>query len=484
MQIVTNYINNTKDFFNSFRNEKGRQTYRRIGSITFPAFVELFLNSIFGVINLVMVGRLSTEAIAGVGLTNQPLFLLMAIFAAVNVGTTTLVSWNIGKNNFKQASFITKQAIMFNVILGVVVMLIGYFGARFFIPLLIDDDIVINYAVGYFQIISLGIAFMTVSMGISAALRGAGITKIPMIYNICASLLNVTLNYLLIYGNFGFPELGINGAALATTISRGISCTIAILVLVFWKSSPIRLKIRTSWLPHLKTLKDIFRIGMPTAGEQFVIQTGLLVYLRIVSSLGASAFAAHQIAISVNSMAFSISQAFQISNNSLVGRSVGGDDYDLAERYTIFSRRLARLITGIVAAFFIIFAARIASIYTDDLQVISLAIPVFYLMSLIQYVQSSQMTTAGALKGAGDIMYPLYASILGIWGFRIALAAVFVFVFDWGVTGAWLSFFIDQCGRSFVIKRRFSSGKWREMKSVREERMRLRNEKLQKSTSV
>ena len=88
------------------------------------------------------------------------------------------------------------------------------------------------------------------------------------------------------------------------------------------------------------------------------------------------------------------------------------------------------------------------------------------------------MTTAGALRGSGDTMYPFYASIVGIWGLRIALAALFIFVFQWGVWGAWLAFFIDQTGRSIVVKRRFNSGKWKEMKAAREERMRKRAERL------
>jgi len=477
-QIINNYKSIIAAFFTSFTDPKGRDTYKKVGAITFPAFAELFLISVKGIIDMLMVSRLSIAAIAGVGITNQPFFLLIAIFNAMNVGTTTLVSWNIGKGDRAKASTIARQAIIFNFVLGGAMSALGYFGARHFMPLMIDDPQVVAYAVMYLEIVCLGLAFNAVTMGITAALRGAGETKIPMYYNLAANLLHLFLNWVLIFGNLGAPRLEVMGAAISTSVARTFACFVAIGVLMFWKRSPIRIKLRQSWKLHTKTIKDIFAIGMPSAGEQFVIQTGLLVFTRIVATLEVQAFAAHQIAININMLAFSISQAFAISNTALVGRAVGADDYPLAERYTIYARRLARIFTAAVTINFIIWASRLLGIYTDDPVVIAYGIPVFYFMAATQYIQSSQMCTAGALRGSGDTMYPFYASIVGIWGLRLALAALFVFVFGWGVWGAWAAFFIDQSGRSFVVKRRFNSGKWKEMKAVREERMKKREERL------
>jgi len=343
---------------------------------------------------------------------------------------------------------------------------------------MIGDPQVVEYAVMYLEIICLGLAFNAVGMGITAALRGAGETKVPMMYNLASNVLHLILNYMLIFGNLGAPRLEVMGAAISTSAARAFAAFVALGVLIFWRKSPMRIKLRDSWRISTKTIKDIMAIGMPSAGEQFVIQTGLLLFTRIVSSLETQAFAAHQIAINVNTVAFSISNAFTISNTALVGRAVGADDYPLAEKYTIYARRLARISTAAVTLNFILWARPIIGIYTDDPVVIAYGIPVFFFMAATQYIQSSQMCTAGALRGSGDTMYPFYASIVGIWGFRIILAALFVFVFDWGVWGAWLAFFIDQNGRSFVVKRRFDSGKWKEMKAVREERMRKREERL------
>lgn len=478
MSFFINLKNNIISFISSFRNPQSINIYKKVGKITFPAFLELFLMALLNVVNMVMVSRLGVHAISSVGITNQPFFLLLAFSFAVNVGTTTLVSWSMGKNDKKQASFVAKQAILFNLFLGSIMAATGHFGARFFMPLMIDDPVIITYSTQFLELKSLGLIFQAATMSISASFRGAGLTKIPMFYNLAASIVHICLNFLLIYGNLGFPRLEITGAAISTIFAQFFAFILGLTIITFWKKSPIRIKLTGPWIPHIKTIKDITAIGIPAAGEQFVIQTGLLIYTRILSSLDTAAFAAHQIAININTMAFSVSQAFSISNTALVGRACGMNDYNLAENYTVHAMRLARISTAIVTLAFIIFSVQIIGIYTADPMVINFAIPVFYVMAINQYVQSAQMTISGALRGSGDTLYPLYASIVGIWGFRIILALFFVFVLNWGVVGGWLAFVLDQMGRSIVVRRRFKSGKWRQMKAKREEKMKARQQKL------
>ncbi|MCL2236254.1 MAG: MATE family efflux transporter, partial [Defluviitaleaceae bacterium] len=430
------YIKNSwVDFIDSFRTKQGRETYGKIRKITLPAFFELFLISLKGVVDMIMVSELGPQAVSAVGLTHQPFFLLIAGFNAVNVGTTALVSWNVGKGDFKKAAAITKQAVIFNLLAGAVSAAIGFFGARHLFPIMFDDPQVIYYATNFFEIISLGLAFHAVTMGVTAAFRGAGQTKISMFYNLVGNGLHLLLNILLIHGNLGFPALGVQGAAISATIARIITFVMALSLLFFWKKSPLRVKLLSSWKPNFRMARNILSIGMPAAGEQYAIQTGLMLYTAIIASLDYQAFAAHTIAISINMLAFAVSFAFGVSTTALVGQAVGRDDYDEAQRMAVFSARTARLVTAVLTISFIVFSRQILGIYTDDLVVIAYGIPVFYFMALAQFVQSSNMSTAGALRGSGDTMYPLYSAIIGVWGVRLALAALFVLVFDWGVAG-------------------------------------------------
>jgi len=445
--------------------EQDATTYKKIFGMTWPAFIELFLASMFGVVDFAMVGHLKdTAAMSGIGITSQPFNLLIAVLAAINVGTTTLVSWSFGAGQRKRMSFVARQAVLFSCVMGLGLMAVGLLGNRPIMGFMSPDANAVEYGVVYMRIMCWGLPFQAVTMCINAALRGCGQTRIPMFYNVGANLVDVFLNYVMVYGKFGFPAMGVAGAALSTSIVRAMACVAAVAILIFWKNSPVHLRVRESWKPDWKTIKEMISIGLPAAGEQIVLQTGLMMYQKIIAGLGTAEHAAHQVACHINGLAWSISQAFSVCTNALVGHCIGADDPDTAVRYTIFSRRMARLATGVAAVLFVIFAGPMVSIFAPVQEVIDIAIPVIWIVAIVQYVQSALMCTAGALRGAGDTMYPLYASLLGVWVFRIAIAYFLAVVMGWGLVGAWCAFVIDQVVRGVFIKRRFDSGKWRDLK--------------------
>jgi putative MATE family efflux protein len=452
--------------------------YRRIGGLTFPTFLELFLIFLFSMIDMIMIGRLSTAAMAGVGLTNQPFFLIVAVFQAVNVGTTTLVAWNIGMGNKKAAGTVTKQAIIFNVALGLILTIGGVLFAHHIAAFIGQDAEIIEYATKFLRIICYGIIFQAVSMCVSAAFRACGQAVVPMIYNIGSSGIKVFLNFVLIYGVLWFPELGVEGAAWATTISRIIAMLAALGFVLFWKNSPVRLKIREKLRVDFRMIRQIMTIGIPAAGEQFVIQCGLIFFTMMINMLDVNSIAAHTLVLNVNGLVFAVSQAFGVSTTTLVGQAVGADDYGEAAKYVKLARVMARVSALIVAAVCIIFARQISGFYTTEADVITIAVGIMPYLALVQFMQSTQMCTAGALRGAGDTMYPLYSTIFGIWIFRVGMCAVFIFVFGMGVTGAWLAFALDQGLRSVIVTLRFKSGKWKAMKAIRAEKTRRLKEKV------
>ncbi len=451
---------------------QNRSMFQQIFRITWPAFIELFLSSLFHVVDMAMVGRLSPSAIAAVGLTNTPFMLLTSIFQAVNVGSTALVSWSVGEGNPKRGAQVVKQTVIFNITLATILTIGGIFAAPYIMGFMANDPLTKEYSTEYLTILCYSIPAMGLSMGISAALRGCGQTRLPMLYNLAANFINVVLNYVLIYGHFGITGMGVSGAAWATSISRFISAGAALAVVIFYRGTPVRLHLKTSWKPDFGIIKTMLSIGLPAAGEQLVIQTGLMMFAKIVSSLGVFVYAAHQIVANVNMMAFSINQAFSVSNTALVGRAVGADDFELAQRYTYTNRWLARIASGFVAIMILILARPIMSLYTDVSEVITIGLPLFWFIAVVQFVQASQMSISGALRGSGDTMYPLYATIAGIWGFRVAMCYLLALVMGWGVTGAWTAFLLDQLARTFVVSRRFKSGKWRGMKAKKAERAR------------
>jgi putative MATE family efflux protein len=439
--------------------------WQRIISITWPAFIELVMSTLFGMVDMIMVGRLSSAAIASVGLTNQPFMLLLAVFAAVNVGTTTLVAWNFGAGNIEKASSITRQIIIVNTVLGVIMSLIGIIFSRNIVTFMGANSDTLEYATSYFKIVASGLLFQAVTMGITASLRGAGETKLPMLYNIGSNLLNVFGNYVLIYGKFGFPEMGVAGAATSTTIARLIACLAGLYIIYVSHKSKIHISIKTKYKMDFDIMKKVFSIGLPAALEQFVLQGGLILFARTVSGLGTIDFAAHQIGLNISGLSFAPSLAFGVAATTLVGQSLGANDLDKAKKYADVIHHISVLVACFVGLMYFLFSYQMARLYTQDLAVAAMSGMVLKIMALAQPGQSTQLSLAGALRGAGDTMYPLYASIFGIWIFRVFVGYIFVAVFHWGLIGAWSALVLDQYTRAAIIYLRYHSGKWMYLKS-------------------
>lgn len=458
-----------------FRSDENSGSMRRqVVSITWPAFLELVLSNLFSMVDLIMVGQLSSASIAAVGLTNQPFMLLLAVFAAVNVGTTTLVAWNIGAGNIEKATSVTRQILIVNIVMGIAMSSLGIVLAQNVVAFMGAEADTIKDATIYFRIVSSGLLFQTVTMGITASLRGAGETKLPMFYNIGSNLLNVFGNYILIYGKLGLPKMGVSGAALSTTLSRVLACAFALYIIFFSNLSVVSIRNKGSYRPDWSIIKKVFSIGLPAAVEQFVIQGGLTMFARTVSGLGTAGFAAHQIGLNINGLAFSPSMAFSVASTTLVGQSLGANDEAKAQKYANIVHHMAIAVACSIGVIYILFSHPIARLYTKDLAVAAMAGTVLKIMALAQPGQSTQLSLAGALRGAGDTMYPLYASIFGIWIFRVIVAYIFVGVFHWGLIGAWVSLVLDQYTRASIVYFRYRSGKWKYIKSRSEE---LRKEK-------
>ncbi|HHV30662.1 MATE family efflux transporter [Acetivibrio mesophilus] len=446
-----------------------KQMRREVISLTWPAFIELVMSTMFGMIDMIMVGRLSPAAITAVGLTNQPFMLLLAIFSAVNVGTTTIVAWNIGAGNVKKANTVARQTIALNFIMGIIVGAVGVALAHHTVVFMGAEADTMKDATAYFQIVSAGLVFQAVNMGVTAALRGAGETSLPMLYNVGSNLFNVLGNYLLIFGKFGFPKLGVAGAAISTTVSRFIACVIGLYIVFFSKWSVISIKVRGSYRINFDIAKEVFSIGLPSALEQFVIQGGLMMFARTVSSLGTQIFAAHQIGLTICGLTFSPSMAFGVAGTTLVGQCLGANDEKRAQKYADIIHHMAIAVACLMGVVFILFSYPLACLYTDDMAVATMASVVLKIMALAQPGQSTQLSLAGVLRGAGDTMFPLYASAFGIWGFRVLVAYIFVSVFHWGLIGAWAALVLDQYTRAAIVYFRYISGKWKYIKSRAEE---------------
>lgn len=432
----------------------------RVISLSLPALLNMFLISFVGIADMIMVGRLGPSAISAVGMVNQPNFLIISVFMALTVGTTALVARFIGARDIDSAKNVSKQSLVVSIFFGIGLLCFLYTFASYIVKGMGAEPDVLVLGTTYMKIIALGMPFNVLNMIMGAILRGAGDMKKPLIADTVANLINVIGNYILIFGKFGIPALGVAGAAIATSFSRFIAMSILLYVLYKGKTI-VKLSFRESYRLDIRILKRILNIGIPSAVEQFVLRSGQLAFVRIIAELGTVAFATHQISMNIQSLSFMPGQAFSMAATTLVGQLLGAKKPDLAEESARQTRLIGMMVAGATAFTIFFFGRYIALLYTDNTSIIEQARICLRIIAAIQPAQSTQFILAGALRGAGDTRFPLYSTIAGIWGMRVALSYLFVVVFKWGLTGAWLAIAFDQVMRAIIIYSRFKSGKWK-----------------------
>ncbi len=412
-----------------------------------------------GIVDTIMVGTLGSYAIAAVGLTNQPRLIVLSVFMALNQGITAVVSRRYGQKDADGANRVLRQVLL---LASMAVILISGLAIPIARPLLrfagAKPD-TLEHAVTYFRIILIGIPAVVLSMNINAAQRGVGNTRIAMRTNMTANLVNCCFNYLLINGHFGFPALGVAGAAIATVIGNYVALAIAVASL-FRKGGFLRLSFRESFIPHREDLRSIFKVSGAACLEQVFLRVGFFIYAKVVAELGTDDYATHQIGMHILSLSFCFGDGLTMAASALVGRSLGQKRPDLAVMYGKCAQRIGICIAVGLAAIFVTFAREIYMAFSRDGGIIEKGIPIIYMCAVITAGQISQVIFSGCLRGAGDTMFIALTSMISIGCIRPFLSWYLCYPAGLGLYGAWFGVIIDQYLRLILHGIRFSRGKW------------------------
>lgn len=439
---------------------------KEISIIAGPVFIELLMGTLFGMVDMMMLGRSGDAAttaasIAAVGVTNQLIFIGLSLVQSLNIGATTMVARYIGaKREDRIESVVKHVTILTQILLVIPILLVGlgmtdtamkFFGAQ-------QDTLLIGRE--YFRVVALGFIFQAFNYSLFASLRGSGDTKTPMKINTIANLLNVVGNAVLIYGLFGLPRLGVLGAGISTALSQVVA-SIMLARVILNEKNIVHIKIKKKFKFDKDIIYNLIKIGLPASLEQIAMRAGLLVFTKIIASLGTVAYATHQICISILNLSFTPGQAFGIAASTLTGRSLGEERPDKAEAYIKICGKIGAVIATGMGILFFFFGAFVAGLYTDNQEVVIEAGKVLKLMAFIQPFQCSQLIISGGLRGAGDTVWTLVSTFIGILVVRTILSYIFVISMGMGLIGAWLSVLVDQSIRWIFISIRFRTNKWK-----------------------
>ena len=450
---------------------KSKELYQDIIRIAWPSFVELLLTQLTSMVDLMMVGsmggkthpEIGTQALAAVGLTTQPKFLLMAAFIAMNTGVTALVARNKGTGDSKQANLVVRQGLLFTFVATLILSILGFVFAKPMVVFMGSTEwIVTKWATEYLQIQMIGFLSFALTSTITAALRAVGDSKTCMIYNLIANLVNVVFNWLLIYGNLGFPEMGVAGASLATVIGQVVAFIMAAVVILRGNGF-LKLELRLGFKPNKIVLGNMVNIGFPAMVEQLLMRAGMIIFAKTVATLGTTAYATHQVCMNIQALSFMTGQAFAVSATTLMGQSLGKRRTDMAQAYCSRTRTVGFVVSIALGITFAIFGGPLVSLYNSDPEIIRIGGLIMLFVAFLQPFQSSQFIIAGGLRGAGDTKSVAIYSFITILLVRPVAAITFVSL-GFGLYGAWAAMALDQILRSALVVGRYNGGKWKLIK--------------------
>lgn len=309
-----------------------KENIQTVLKMAWPSVLESFFVALVGMVDSLMVSRVGAHAVAAVGLTTQPKFIGLAMFIAVNVSVSALVARRKGQKNRRGANEVLCAASVFVLVMSVAVSLICVAFADPIIRLCGSEEASHAEAVQYFRIIMGFIIFTVVSLVVNAAQRGAGNTKIAMKTNVAANVVNVIFNYLLIEGHFGFPALGVSGAAIATVIGSVVGCVMSLVAACKGDFISIPYMWKEKIRPTLESAKSMIKIGSSVLAEQLLVRVGFLSVAVMAAKMGTAAFAAHQVGMNVMSLSFSFGDGMQVAAVALIGQSLGAKDVEMAKK--------------------------------------------------------------------------------------------------------------------------------------------------------
>ena len=440
-----------------------RELYRKTLSIAWPSTVEGALLSVISSVDTMMVGTLGPASIAAVGLTGQPRMIMLIFAQALCVGTTALCARRKGAEDRPAANACLNQSLAIITLVGILMTVLGYFGAEPLMRLGGANEDTFALSTDYFRIISLAFLPQCWQLCICAAMRAIGKTRVTMVTNITANLINVVLNYLLIGGHLGFPALGVRGAAIATacgTVSASFIC--------------VFLALRRGGYYHLAlprfdrpTLSGLFRVGSSSMVEAVCLRIGFLILARLIAGIGTNAFAAYQIVGQVTSLSFTLGDGVSTAATSLVGQSLGAKRKDLAMGYAGAASRLGVIVSLLLMLIISVFSRQLALLFTSDEEIIHAVTLSFFVAIVAMIPQNGRVVQSGVLRGAGDVRFVAICALLSVSILRPFLTWLFCYPLAdcWpgvpvAVLSPWIAFLVDAVVRDRLLHHRIRQARW------------------------
>ena len=409
--------------------------------LAYPVVIGQLGHMMLGVVDSLMVGRLGAVPLAASSLVNGLILLIIVLGTGMSVALTPLVAIAKGSEKHGECGIILRQGLLVNIIFSFLLVIAIYFLADL-IHYLNQPVEVAQYAGSYLKILNISIIPFMLFQTYKQFSEGLSFTKPPMTIMIFSVFINIFLNWVLIFGNLGFPKLELDGAGYATLITR-IFMAAAIFIYIrnaksFQEFDPsLRFK-----SVNFKVIKKIVNIGVPGGFQMFFEVGGFSFSAIMVGWIGVNELAAHQIALNLASITFMVGLGISIAATIRVGNYLGKRDLVGIRRAGYTALFIIATIMGSFGLMFFVLRDFLPTLYIQNVEVINIAASLIVIASFFQVVDGLQVVGIGILRGLTDMKAPMVISFIAYWVIGLPVAYLLGFIFDFGVEGIWVSFVV------------------------------------------
>ena len=408
-----------------------------------------------------LLGRYDETALASMQISGPLLWSLFSVFAAFIAGTMAILGRAVGANEPEKAQRALVSVMSFGIVLGILIGSLCLFLRPWFADVLSGPSgtqDVRAMAETYMGVVLLGLPLNLVHITGVTALQSDGDTRTPMWISAIQGVLNLVLSWLLLWGYGPFPEWGIFGAGIGTLASMCSGAFAVVWVLMRRQGVvQLRLHLRPSW----RHLNPILRISGPSFAEKVAFHTAFVIFAAYVGHLGTEAMTANQALIAIESLGFMVAHGFAVASSAMVAQKMGACNPSEAEQCGWISAGLGTIVLGLIGLIFWFFPAQLIGCFTDDMDIIAMAIPCLQIAAVVQPLMAVSEAMAGGLRGAGDTRTPLIAALVGPGMVRLAACWFFAFHLEMGLLGIWYGTSLDWLIRVVFLGMMFHRGRWK-----------------------
>lgn len=420
---------------------------KKLFQLSVPIFVESIMGTIIGSIDTIMLSSYSDDAVAAVSIANQILFLIQVFACIVTTGTSILCAQYLGakKTEEEQNDLITASILM-NAGMGIVLTILMSLFYPAILGFLNLSETVRDYAGEYLRVINGFLWVQLISAIFSAILRAYGKTKQCMYVSMGMNICNIVLNYLLIFGKFGLPAMGIRGAAIATVTGRFLAFLILIWILFIMRGK------QSKWISGrgkiVPNMRRVIAYGIPAAGEQISYNLAQFLVMFFVTMLGMKAVTAQSYINTCVRFIYIFSVSLGQGTAIMIGWSFGAGEYEKADKECRFAGRCTFAFSMIMMALMFLFRNQMFSLFTSDSEIAALAGTVILANFLLEIGRSQNLVYVASLRAVGDVKFPLYIGVISMWCVAVGGSYLFGIVLHMGLFGIWIAQGLDECLRA------------------------------------